>query len=481
MRAYVTTVGTSPEAVFNPLWYLAEAYDWIPDEVYLFWNDDVRGHLEKVVALIKRLSRAYKHEISIKADESTKFEESNPVMFRKTVAKVLVGLKRKNYEVVVDITPGRKFMSALLMSSAFSVGVGDITYLHLNNWLDYRGKLLFEVPMVKQRLFTKEELTGRNGVLQSRRRKPENPGNFTVTREELMVPLNSLYLDGTREFTLSVGDVGIGTVKLSREARLELEEFIELDEDIHGGYHMVKEATISGGMAPFRNWDGFVKLVRELKNQGRPLYVGFDTNALYFRVPSKILAEKRFYEGGNLIFDFVYSGEVQLETGRSLNKKLPFSGALGKYSNQPTPRARLSALGLSELDRLRRLGAERADSGENFHGDTRIILDYKAFAEEKNANVIVLTTDDKAYAEMEALKGTGLAPFRLEWNFSRKLRGSWEALRDTLYTTVVLLGELSFAHYSLDGIWHGKNSNDWLAERVKLGNFEYGRLLRVLG
>jgi len=29
MRVYVTTVGTPPEAVFNPLWYLAEVYDWI--------------------------------------------------------------------------------------------------------------------------------------------------------------------------------------------------------------------------------------------------------------------------------------------------------------------------------------------------------------------------------------------------------------------------------------------------------------------
>ena len=33
MKAYITTVGTSPEAVFNPLWYLVEVHGWIPDRV----------------------------------------------------------------------------------------------------------------------------------------------------------------------------------------------------------------------------------------------------------------------------------------------------------------------------------------------------------------------------------------------------------------------------------------------------------------
>ncbi|ASJ09270.1 hypothetical protein A3L11_08525 [Thermococcus siculi] len=306
MRAYVTAVGTSPEAVFNPLWYLAEARSWMPDEVYLFWNEGVKRELERVRELIGSLAEAYGVDVKVRADESLKFDESRPEEFREKVFSLLSRLR--GGEVVVDITPGRKFMSATLFGAAVSTGAG-VTYLHLSDWRDYMGRLLFEVPMAKQRLFTGEELLGRREAgIGGGRREKESPGSFTVTRRNLMAVLDSLYLDGIESFEVSLRGRPIGEVNLGEEARFSLRPYLEVPRE-NGGHTMVKEAIISGGMASFRNW---------------------------------------------------------------------------------------------------------------------------------------------------------------------------EELRDTLYTLAVTLGELNFAHYRIYGIWHGKDSEDWEGERVKLEGFEYGRILKVL-
>ncbi|AFL96145.1 hypothetical protein CL1_1950 [Thermococcus cleftensis] len=481
MRAYVTTVGTSPEAVFNPLWYLVEVHGWVPDAVYLLWNDGVREQLEGVKGLIERLSSAYGVGINVIAGEDLRFSEDNPVEFRERAASLIGSLVSEGHEVIADITPGRKFMSALLLGAAMARGAGEITYLHLEDWRRYAGKLLFEVPMVEQRLFRKGELTGKPGKVSLPGRKRGPAESLTVNRESLMALLDSLYLDGLRRFRLAVRSEEIASVKLGRRARIRVREYLTLDRELHGGHTMVKEAVIAG-MGSFRNWDELKEEVRALLRSGRPLYIGFDTNALLFRVPSRVIAEGDFYRNGNLIFDFAYSDEVQVEIGRQVNEKLPFDRELGPYSNQPTPRARLASIGRVELVKLREMGAERADSRRDERGDTKIALDYKAFAEEKDANVMVITLDDRAYAEMDALRGSGLVPFRLEWEFSfgENLEGSWEALRDTLYTLAVTLGELNVHTYKLHGLWHGKNSEDWERERVRLNSFEYGRIFRVL-
>lgn len=481
MRAYVTTVGTTPEAVFNPLWYLAEVCSWIPDEVYLLWNEDVKDELERVKKLIERLSKAYEKEITVKAGEELRFEESNPVEFREKVGMLVNELSSRG-EIIVDITPGRKFMSALLLGAAIVGKADEITYLHLDDWKKYIGKLLFEIPMVKQRLFTKKELTGQQGTIKFQGRKKGPSEELKVRREHLMVLLNSLYLDNEEKVPVKVAGNTIGTINLGESASFRVSNYISLNDEVHGDYGIVRGAIISGGMAKFENWEELISLIKRYRGSRRPLYIGFDTNTLLYRVPSKLLAEERLRERGNLIFDFVYSDEVQREIAGIVNDKLPYDPKLGKYSNQPTPRARLASLGRLELKRIQLLGAERVSSRETIHGDEKIALDYKVFAEEKDADVIVLTADDRAYSQMDALRGSGLIPFKLNpaFSFGKTLTGEWEDLRDTLYTLAVVLGEVQVGKYKLTGIWAGKKTRDEDEERIILSGFEYGRIFDVL-
>ncbi|HII61480.1 hypothetical protein [Pyrococcus horikoshii] len=482
MRVYVTTVGTSPEAVFNPIWYLAEVYSWVPDRVYLFWNEKILEKVEKLVNLIASLGNAYGKEIEVIRDESVKFNEENPIEFREKVSNLLKSLVPE-HEVVVDITPGRKFMSALMLGAGIASNAHEIVYLHLNNFPKYIGKLLFDIPMSEQALFQKKHLTGIEGRINFAGRRREEPVEVRITREEVMRVLNSLYVDEERNFPIKIKNSVLGTVKLDREVEFRVSTFIDIDEELHGGYNMVKEALISGGLAKFRNWDELIRVIRAHKGSRRPVYVGFDTNALYFRVPSRLLSDERLKEKGNLIVDFVYSEEVQREVGAKLNSKLPYDSKYGDYANQPTPQARLGWLGSVELENLRKVGAEPAKSRETVRGDTKIALDYKVFAEEKDADVIVITLDDGAFGEMQALAGSGLIPFKLDWEFSfgSTLKGSWEELRDSVYTLAVLLGELSLGKYKLKGIWRGKSSRDWIEERLIVKNFDYPRILKIKG
>ncbi|MDV3103756.1 CRISPR-associated ring nuclease [Thermococcus waiotapuensis] len=499
MRAYVTTVGTSPEAVFNPLWYLMELRDWVPDEVHLLWNEKVKEQLKKTERLLEKLGKAYGVEIKVIADEEKLFTEEDPVEFRDKVLSTIKSLKSLGYEVVVDITPGRKFMSALLLGAALAGGADEVTYLHLEDWTRYIGKLLFEVPMVKQRLFFTEELTGKKGTASFGGRKKGSPEKLPVRREHLMALLDSLYLDGETSLTVKTraapsmadqtespdsgrNEVILGTVRLDKEALYRVPALVNLNDELHGDFGVFRQALIAGGIVPFENWGGLVSFIKTLKADGRPVYIGFDTNALMQRAFSRVLAEEGLKERGNLIVDFVYSDEVAFEVGQIANHKLPYAQELGEFSNQPTPRARLAELAKVELEGMRKLGAERAGSRETFHGDTKIALDYKAFAEEKKANVVVLTADDRAYSQMDAMKGSGLVPFKLEARVEpgKAYPGSWEALRDTLYTLTVVLGEVWLGRYRLTGVWKGKGSSDWIRELVYLSGFEYGRVLKVL-
>ncbi|NJF24399.1 hypothetical protein [Thermococcus sp. Bubb.Bath] len=483
MRAYVTTVGTSPQAVLNPLWYLMEVKGWIPDEVYLFWNDGVTRHLETAVKLIKRLSRAYGVDIKLYAGEGEKFREEDPVEFREKVSALLKNLKENEYEVVVDITPGRKFMSALLLGAAYGVGVSEVTYLHLSEWTRYIGGLLFEIPIVKQELFTMRELTGRRGSIRWPGRRRGEAKNVKTDRKGLMAVLDSFYLDGERKFTVKVSGKIIGDVSLGEDVAYRVPRNIDLNDGLHGDVGILKQALIAGGMVPVVNWSELIGLVKTLKSGGRPVYIGFDTNALLMRMASRVLDEPALRERNNLIVDFVYSDEVQVEVSRIANGyKLPYDRELGNFSNQPGPRARLGALGVVELENLRDAGAERANSKETFEGDTKIALDYKAFAEEKQANVIVITLDDRAYAQMSALKGSGLVPFKLDVPFSlgETYGGSWGVMRDTLYTLAVTLGEIQAGRSRILGVWPGKGEPDWRAERVEVSGFRHSRILEAL-
>ncbi len=157
MKVWITIVGKSPFAVINPIWIACKSGEFIPEKVYLIWNDAVKGEKEMVVKAIKVILKNYGvPEPEIIADDSTKVHEED---FRR-LAELLLSIRRKELregnEIAIDMTPGRKFMSAIAMFMGVAKSLKDkvhrVYYLHLSDqrYLNYP---LILIPHKLQKLY----------------------------------------------------------------------------------------------------------------------------------------------------------------------------------------------------------------------------------------------------------------------------------------------------------------------------------------
>ncbi len=159
MKVWVTTVGKSPFAVLNTIWYLVRKGEYVPERVYLIWNDLVEKEKEIVKELIRVLLESYGVNPEIIADESVKVDEDDFHNLIKTLAEIRNKELAEGNEIAVDMTPGRKFMSALSMY----LGVADelikkkknvhrVYYLHLRD-LRFVDKPLVLIPFSVQKCY----------------------------------------------------------------------------------------------------------------------------------------------------------------------------------------------------------------------------------------------------------------------------------------------------------------------------------------
>ncbi|MHA1712375.1 MAG: hypothetical protein ACTSUS_10055, partial [Candidatus Freyarchaeota archaeon] len=308
-----------------------------------------------------------------------------------------------------------------------------------------------------------------------------------ITRRDVMCVLNSLYLDNRLVHDLKVKNQVIGrlSLKLKRNEALFKPYPISFFDEVHGDSSLIREVVLSSGMARFANEEeAFKEVLDRVTGGGRTVYVGFDTNSLIFRVPSKLmeLLERGYAQrkAEMLSLNFTVSDEVLREVSRNVNQKLPFDPKLGEYSNQLTPKARLFMIAQGELQTLNKRNYEVASSdASGKSGDEKIALDYKSFAAEKG-DTIVFTTDDAAFIAMENYVKQGVIPVKLEHPQQQESYvGRWDDARDLLYYLSTVLGEISIPPYKLKGVWGGKNARDWRQERLALINFEYKRILDV--
>ena len=168
MKVWVTTVGKRPFAVLNTIWYLVRKGEYIPERIYLIWNDFVEKEKELVKELIRALLESYGINPEIIADDSVKVNEDDFHNLIKTLARIRDKELEEGNEIAVDMTPGRKFMSALSMY----LGVADelikkkknvhrVYYLHLKD-LKFEDKPLVLIPFSVQKCYEmRRELNAR--------------------------------------------------------------------------------------------------------------------------------------------------------------------------------------------------------------------------------------------------------------------------------------------------------------------------------
>lgn len=154
VKVWITTVGTRPFAVINPIWLACRKGEFVPERVYLIWNEGVEREKEVVEKAVRLILESYGvRNPEIIAGDETKVREDDFSGLRDLLYKIK-GLEQGN-EVAVDMTPGRKFMSALLMGVGFNKEgpVEKVYYLHLLDERRYQNRPLLLIPAKIQRLY----------------------------------------------------------------------------------------------------------------------------------------------------------------------------------------------------------------------------------------------------------------------------------------------------------------------------------------
>jgi len=147
-------MSTHPESVLNPLIGACEE-GFVPSSVELLSNPSVADYEATISSLIEEVMTAYgKHngEVSIR-------HLNNELEFSEIVAHFLTPIEEAgpNDTVAIDITPGRKFMSAIAFQTGMSYGADHVYYNHLNSD-EYFGMIYSVIPRTATTLIDFTEL-----------------------------------------------------------------------------------------------------------------------------------------------------------------------------------------------------------------------------------------------------------------------------------------------------------------------------------
>jgi hypothetical protein len=148
---WLTTMSTNPEAVVNPL--AAACRDgFVPDALHVLNNPGVDEEFDDFVAMMRATVAAHGDEApgdDTEADEPTVETTSiaDETDFRAIVEHFREPIRDASDadRVAVDVTPGRKFMSALAFQSGVQFGAAHVFYLYVSNTQFY-GRLYPDMP-----------------------------------------------------------------------------------------------------------------------------------------------------------------------------------------------------------------------------------------------------------------------------------------------------------------------------------------------
>lgn len=119
MIIWITTVGWSPFAVINPIWAYCKENEKTPDKFYLLHTENMRvlKNLETCKKYLNEILREYSNN-NFKEENLINYQIENETyeLYSITMKKIIErALKDENAKLIIDMTPGRKYMSAINM------------------------------------------------------------------------------------------------------------------------------------------------------------------------------------------------------------------------------------------------------------------------------------------------------------------------------------------------------------------------------
>jgi len=154
MRVWITNVGRQTYAVINPIWmWLIQGYK-PPDIIVLIYNENVKGVKNDAREKLKRLFNHYGLGIQIQAEETSENWDEYGRRFNEIIKKY----SSLAEEIILDLTPGRKFMSVAASLVFYSLQKANVkvklVYLHLLDQ-SYLQRSLSTIPFSIQRFIVR--------------------------------------------------------------------------------------------------------------------------------------------------------------------------------------------------------------------------------------------------------------------------------------------------------------------------------------
>lgn len=151
---WVTTMSTHIESVVNPLIAACET-DLVPDDIHLLSNAGVEPYLSPVQEPMTETAEAYgTDEVTVHVtDLETETDFQGIVDHIRTPIETASDEAR----VAVDVTPGRKFMSAIALQAGLRFDADHVFYLHLDSDA-YFDKLYPDIPCTATDLIDFQEV-----------------------------------------------------------------------------------------------------------------------------------------------------------------------------------------------------------------------------------------------------------------------------------------------------------------------------------
>ena len=131
MKTWITSIGISHHAVVNSLWACVAENGWIPERVYILTNDRTK---KDVVEISTKIEKIVMHHGGTKPEFMVRlFSETDLEGLFSLYTGIISDETNEDNEISVDITPGRKFMSAFALYCSLNnrICVRNIFYFHL--------------------------------------------------------------------------------------------------------------------------------------------------------------------------------------------------------------------------------------------------------------------------------------------------------------------------------------------------------------
>lgn len=155
--AWITTASPHVRAVANPL-NAACHRGFVPDTLYVIENPGVEEEIERALELCTTIVEAYggaTPEINVTTLDS----EVDFTRIHAHIRDAIEAVTADDGDVAVDITPGRKFMSAIAFTAGIRYGADHVFYLYLKGSEHY-GQSYPDIPHTGVELYDFTEELG---------------------------------------------------------------------------------------------------------------------------------------------------------------------------------------------------------------------------------------------------------------------------------------------------------------------------------